>query len=93
MTSEKSPTQLNSASGMMFADESWVQVWHKPPNRRLTSLTPTGFEDIQNAGEAASKTKADDCETANYYCHYKPENIGCRLVLREIDNWKLQVGH
>ena len=85
MTSAKSPTQLNSASGMMIADESLVQEANKPyPDRvrRYTECRGGCFED-----------EADDCETANYYCHYKPENIGCRLVLREIDNWKHQVRH
>lgn len=51
-------------------------------DRRYTECRGGCFED-----------EADDCETVNYYCHYKPENIGCRLVLREIDNWKLQVRH
>ena len=34
---------------------------------------------------------AQNCETANLYSEYKPENIGCHIVLRTADNWILQV--
>ena len=33
----------------------------------------------------------DNGKTANLYSHYKPENIGCHIVLRIADNWILQV--
>lgn len=44
-----------------------------------------------NARGGCFEDDAHDCETANLYSHYKPENIGCHIVLRIADNWILQV--